>query len=93
MCDFGMITKSKEMCWLRNDLVRTTTHLVVKVTGHRRRLRVVQMLCPRSADVKERTTSQDHRERIIHLRSNQLSPALQSELKKLQQVRTRGSGV
>ena len=55
-----------------NDLMRTATRLVVRVTRlleHRHRRRVMLILRPRSADVEELTTNQDHRERIIHLRS------------------------
>ena len=66
----AMISKSKEMSWLRNDLKKTKTHLVVRVTErleHWHRLRVMQMLCPRSADAEELTTKQEHQEIIIHL--------------------------
>ena len=47
-----------------NDLMRTATRLVVRVTRlleHRHRRRVMQMLRPRSADVEELTTNHDHR--------------------------------
>ena len=78
MADFGddleIVTK---MCWLRKDLMKTTTQ------------RAMQRLCPRSADAEGLTTNRDHQESAL----SQLSPALQSELKKLQQVATRGSGV
>ena len=56
-----MISKSKEMSWLRNDLTRTTTHPMVRLTerlAHRHRLSVMQMLCARSANAKQVTTDQ-----------------------------------
>ena len=80
------------MHWLRNFLMRTTTHLVVRMTGlleHRHRLRVMQMLCPRSADAEEFTTNQGHRERMIHLRSFTWVQRCSQSFKKLQQVATR----
>ena len=40
-----------------------------RLLEHRHRLRVLQMLCPRSAHVEEPTTNQDHGERIMHFRS------------------------
>ena len=70
MAFLAMISKSKKMSWLRNDLKKTKTHLVVRVTERLEywyRLRVMQMLCPRSADAEELTTKQEYQEIIIHL--------------------------
>ena len=72
MADFGNDLKSKEMCWLRNDPMKTTTHPVVRGmerSEHRHRPRAMQNLYPRSEDAEELTTSQDHQEIIIRVRS------------------------
>ena len=67
------ILKSMVVCWLRNNPMTTTRHLVVRVTErleHQHHLRAMQMQCPRSADVEELAANQDHHERkILHLRS------------------------
>ena len=65
------------------------THSVVRVTErqeHQHHLRVMQMLCATSADAEELTTNQDHLGKKNPPAFNQKSPALQSELRKLQHV-------
>ena len=86
-----MISKSKEVWWLRNGLMNTKTHAVVRVTErleHRHRLRALQSVYPRTEDAEELTTSQDRQQTVICL-----SPTLQSELRKLQHVATRRAGI
>ena len=82
------------MSWLRNDLKKTKTHLVVRVTE---RLECLVSL-ESDADVvpeKRRRRGAYHKARIPRNNnpsaSIQVGPALQSELKKLQQLASRGS--
>ena len=69
-------------------MVRVTERL-----EHRHRLKVMQILCTTSADAEELTANQENRVRTNPPAFVQLSPALQSELKKLQHVATAGPGV
>ena len=81
--DFGDDLEIEGDVLVGNDLMRTTTHLVVRVTGlleHRHRLRV-KMLWPRSADAEELATKTT----CVH--------SAESQFKKPQQVATRGCGV
>ena len=59
----------------------------------RRRPVVMQMPYPRCEHTEVLTTSQDHQERRKPPAPVQLSPAMQSELRKLQHVATRRAGI
>ena len=89
-----MISKSKEICRLRINLMRMTTHPVSDGTSGQ------SVSTETDADIvpeKRRRRGAHHKPRPPRKNNPpatiQLSLALQSELKKLQQVAARGSGV
>ena len=67
---WAMISKSKKMSWLRNDLKKTKSHLVVRVTERLETLASLESdadVVPEKRRREELTTKQEYQGIIFHL--------------------------